>query len=236
MVEVLLLEDEEFTRDFLRQLLNEVPGITHVFDTGSGKEAIAWAETHNPHLILLDIELDKDGPNGIDVAKSIYGFHKDAYIVFVTGYSKYAVDSFEVHPYGYVLKPIVVSKFKLLITEIVQKVQYNHKSNSEIFTVRIKDELVHLNKKDIIFIEALNHTSIIHTQSAIWESRISLDQIEMMLGEGFLRVHRSFVVNLSKVKKTRVTLDRSYEIDFYEYPQKALMSRYNYPNYRKHFR
>lgn len=235
MIKVLLLDDEEYTREFLAQLLKEAAGITHVFSASNAKEAIDWAKSHKPHLILIDIEIDMEGPNGIEVARSIRAFNKDAYIVFVTGYSKYAVDSFEVHPYSYVLKPIMVSKFKALITDIVSKIRDDHKPGSEIMTVRIKDELIHINQNEIIFIEALNHKSIIHTQAAIWEVRISLEQLEMMLGEGFLRVHRSFIVNLSKIKKTKTMFDRSYEIVFYDYPQKALMSRYHYPKYRKHF-
>ena len=77
-------------------------------DTGCGSEAIELARINNFNLIILDIELNEDDINGLEVAKTIYAFNQEAYMVFVTAYSRYAVDSFAVHPYDYIIKPIVV--------------------------------------------------------------------------------------------------------------------------------
>lgn len=235
MLKVLLLEDEENTREFIKRLILELPGITQVFDTSSGEEAIAWAETSQPDLILLDIELETNSPNGLDVAKAIYKFNKDAYIIFVTGYSQYAVDSFEVHPYSYVMKPINIARFKQLIAEIIDKVECHSKPKSDVLTFRAKNEVVHINTNDIIFIEAQRHKTFINTQEVIWESRKSLDEFENLLSSDFLRIHRAFIVNLKRIKKTREVLDRSYEIEFWDYPKRALMSRYYYSQYKKYF-
>ncbi|PKM77282.1 MAG: DNA-binding response regulator [Firmicutes bacterium HGW-Firmicutes-15] len=235
MIKVLLLEDEEYNREFLKQILKEVVGIAEIFDVQSGKEAIDWALENHPHIALLDIELTNQKENGLDVARAISQSLKDTYIVFVTGYSKYAVDSFDVHPYGYILKPIKIPKFQELIAEIVYKIKHQNQLISDVFTVRIKNEMLHINYKDIIFIEVENHKSIIHTKGATWEMRKGLDEIEGMLGPDFLRVHRSFIVNLTKIKKTKETYDRSYEIEFMNYSKTALMSRYYYPKYREHF-
>ncbi len=235
MIKVLLLEDEEHIRSFLKQLINEVSGISQVFDTPSGEEAIAWAKTYNPQLMILDIELADASTNGLEVARAIYQFNKELFFVFVTAHPQYAIDAFEIHPYSYVLKPVLVDKFKKLITEIVSKLQSQAKLNPEILNFKIKDQLIHINKKEIIFIEVQGHTTNIHTTGGIWEYRKSLDEVEVMLGEGFLRVHRAYIINPDKVKKTKLTLDRSYEIEFHDYPQVALMSRYYYSNYKKHF-
>lgn len=234
MASALPFDNEDYTREFLELLLTQIEGTSHVFVATDADEAITWAKTHVPQLIMVDIEINNDGPNGLEAANIINKFKKDAYFLFITGCSNYRSDSFKVHPYGYILKPIEVSKFKSLMLEIDNKVRDDY--NPEILTLKIRDELVHINRNEIIFVEALNHKTIIHTRSETWESRISLDQLEARLGDGFLRVHRSFVVNLSKVRKTKVILDRSYEISFYDYPQKALMSRYYYPKYREYFK
>lgn len=235
MLKVLLLEDEEYTREFLNKLLTEVPGISEVFATSSGEDAISWAKINQPQLLLFDIELGKDSPNGLDVARTIYTFNKDDYIIFVTGYSQYALDSFTVHPYSYVLKPINIARFKELIAEIVDKVEGQSKTNSDILALKTRDEAVHINKNDIFFIEVQRHRTIIHTQIDLLESRKSLDELEAMLGQDFLRVHRSYIVNLKKIKKTKEIVDRSYEIEFWNYPEPAFMSRKYYSQYKECF-
>lgn len=235
MLKVLLLEDDEYTREFLNKLLTEVPGITEIFAASSGEDAISWAEVNRPQLLLFDIELGESSPNGLDVAKAIYNFNNDVYIIFITGYSQYALDSFAVHPYAYMLKPINITRFKEIIAEVINKVDGQSKTNSDILALKTRDEAVHINKKDIFFIEVHRHRTIIHTQSDLLESRKSLDELEGMLGSDFLRVHRSYIVNLKKIKKTKEIVDRSYEIEFWNYPNPAFMSRNYYSKYKACF-
>lgn len=235
MIKVLLLEDEEYNREFIKQILNGIPGITHIFATSSGKEAVSWAKENQPHIALLDIELSSQEINGLDVARAINQLMRDTYIVFVTGYAQYAVESFDVHPYGYILKPIKIIKFQQLVEEIISRLEQQDKMKADVLTVRVKDEIVHINSRDIIFIEVDNHKSIIHSLRTTWEIRKGLDEIERILGEDFLRVHRSFIVNVTKISKTRETNDRSYEIEFWDYHKTALMSRYYYPRYKERF-
>jgi len=235
MVKVLILEDEEYNREFIKQILREVKGISEIFDTSNGSEAVTWATENHPHIALLDIELSSQTVNGLDVARTIRESIEDIYIIFVTGYSGYAVESYDVHPYGYILKPIKVVKLQELIEEIIQRLERNDQLMSNVLTVRMKDEIIHINKQDILFIEIVDHKSIIHTQETAWEMRKGLAEFEAVLGSDFLRVHRSFIVNMTKIKKTRETYDRAYEIEFWNYPQRALMSRNYYPKYRERF-
>lgn len=93
MIDVLVLEDEEYTRQFFKKLLFDLPQVSEVFDTSDSRDAIRLAKEHCPDLVLLDIELNGQDMNGLEVAKQIYSFDKDAYLVFVTGYTQYALDS-----------------------------------------------------------------------------------------------------------------------------------------------
>lgn len=235
MPKALILEDEEYNREFIKQILSEIPGITQIFATSIGLEAIEWARANRPHIALLDIELCNQKANGLDVAREISRLKGNIYIVFVTGYSKYAVQSFEVHPYGYVLKPIKIAHLKDLLEEIIARIEQVKHTKPNVLTVKVKNEILHINYDDIIFVEVDNHRSLIHSLGEVWEVRKSLDEIESILGEEFLRVHRSFIVNLTKVTKVRETYDRSYEIEFWDYPKTALMSRYYFPKYRERF-
>jgi len=120
---VLVLEDDVYTREFFTMLLHDIPGVTNISVTPDGKQAINLARYQRPDLILLDIELVNDDLNGMEVAKQIYSFDQEAYLVFLTAHSQYAISSFAVHPYSYILKPIVIEEFKTVIEEIADKVK-----------------------------------------------------------------------------------------------------------------
>lgn len=231
----LIVEDEEYNREFLKKLLTDFPEFTHILETSDGEEAIALARKHNPDLILLDIQLHSQEMDGLNVAKSIYQFNKEAHMVFVTGYSRYAVDSFEVHPYGYILKPVSVDKFKELIKESVNRIKHQKLLTQDSIIIKARNGALHINKNDIIFIEIKKGICFIHTQNRIFKIRKTLDEIYDLLGTGFLRVHRSYIVNLKKISKTREIYDRSYQVEFWNYPETALMSRYYYPKYKDIF-
>ncbi|MDD2509522.1 MAG: LytTR family DNA-binding domain-containing protein [Syntrophomonas sp.] len=232
-MKILLLEDEEYSREFIRQLLEDIPVVGEVMATASAEEAIALAQNKRPDLIFLDIELEGSELNGLQVAQNIYSFNKEAYIVFLTAYSKYAIDSFEVHPYNYILKPIKVTRFREAVEEIAEKIEQKDALDSDILVIKYKNEIHHIRPGGIIFIEIQNNLSFIHTKEGIFESYLSLAELEAMLDRSFLRVHKSFIVNLKQIKQARGIFDRSYEIEFYGYEQKALMSRYKYPEYKR---
>ncbi|MTI85498.1 MAG: response regulator transcription factor [Firmicutes bacterium] len=124
MVNILLLEDEYYTRRFLKKLVSENNFVNRVIDTPCGKEAINLAKKHNPSIALLDIELaPEEELNGIQVAKTIYGFNPETYFVFITGYAQYAIESFAVHPYDYILKPVKKDKVDEIISSLAGKVK-----------------------------------------------------------------------------------------------------------------
>ncbi|MDF9409892.1 response regulator [Pelotomaculum isophthalicicum JI] len=80
MVNILLLEDELYTRRFLKKLVSENPSVDKVIDTPSGKEAINFAREYKLDIALLDIELaPEEGLNGILVAKKIHDFNPDIF-------------------------------------------------------------------------------------------------------------------------------------------------------------
>lgn len=69
LFEVLILEDVEYNREFLKKIINEVPEVTNVYATSSGKDAIELAQKHKPDCVLLDIELSPGDFTGLTVAK-----------------------------------------------------------------------------------------------------------------------------------------------------------------------
>lgn len=227
MVNILLLEDEDYTRRFLKKLVSN--NTDKVFDTSSGKEAINLAVKHKPGIALLDIELaPEEELNGIQVAKAIYEFNPATYFVFITGYSQYAIESFAVHPYDYILKPVKKDKVSETIKNLAGKIEKRNGNSSSFqkIMLKVKDERIMLSPGDILFIEKQDKNTLVHTGGGIYKTRQTMEEFEKQLGGKFLRVHRSFIVNMDKISKIREVSNRSYEIDFGGYDRVALMSRY----------
>ncbi|MDD4171760.1 MAG: LytTR family DNA-binding domain-containing protein [Syntrophomonas sp.] len=122
MSTVLILEDEKWTLEFLEVFVSKHPMVESVFAVNNSQDAIETAQKHLPDIALLDIELKaKDTINGIQTAKMIASVSPATVLVFVTGYGKYAPNSFVVHPYDYLLKPIRKDKLTDIITELSVK-------------------------------------------------------------------------------------------------------------------
>lgn len=232
MVKALVLDDNEHIRIYISRVLANTKGITQVFEADTGEAAISMAKIHNPQMVLLDIELPNQQISGLDVARAIRQFSEEAYIIFITGYADYALTSIEVHPFAYVLKPFNQEQLENVIKSVMEHLNRAKESTESILLIRTSEGLMHINKDDIIFMELQNGKTIIHTYNGKCETRKSLGDFNNKLGPNFIRVHRSFIVNLTKIKMIREILDRSYEIEFWDYPQKALMSRYYYPQYK----
>ena len=135
MVSVLILEDEEYTQRYLGALVSEHPLVNHVYMASDGDTAIRLAGEHTPEIALFDIELGKDEElNGLEVAKLITTTSPTTQIVFITGYAKYALSSFLVHPYDFIVKPIRKDRVIQVISDLARRVGMRNASKVSIKT------------------------------------------------------------------------------------------------------
>lgn len=231
MFEVLILEDEEYNLEFLKKIINQIPEVSGVYATSSADEAIALAQNHKPECVLLDIELSPGGSNGLTVAKSIFSHNRDCFIVFITGYAKYALQSFSVHPYDYIVKPINKAKLRALIKELSGKVHQHKFNTSGVIVFKGKGEVYQIHKDEIVYIEKFGNIAHVYTGNEILKVHQSLDEIQSELNGDFFRSHKSYLINLNKIRKVTKNRNRSYKVEFYDYDQTAMMSRYRYEDY-----
>ena len=104
MLKVLCVDDEKLTLQYLVSLCRSIPEIDEVHGVNGGTEALSWLHENPCDLVFLDIEMpDMDG---IRLSERIRDMRPRTDIVFVTGYPQFAVDSWAVHPAGYLLKPV----------------------------------------------------------------------------------------------------------------------------------
>lgn len=237
MLKVLLLEDEKYTRKFIKKLITESSIDFEIFDTAKGDEAIAIAKENLLHIALLDIELgENEGLNGLEVAKLIKNISPETKFVFITGYPKYALDSFSVHPYDYILKPIDIEKVINTLNSLGNMMD-SEKNNLIFFkkvTIQNKNETIFIPLSEIIFIETQRRGTLVHCENGVYSSSQILANMEKQLDKHFIKTHKSFIVNKNKIRKIKQIADRSYEIEFIKTDKTALMSRYRFEELRKY--
>lgn len=213
---ILVVEDESIVaKDIqvcLRNLGYEVVGVC-----SKGEDAIETAKEKEPDLVMMDIML-KGEMSGIEAAGAIRK-NLDIPIIFLTAYTdRDTVDKAkETEPYGYIIKPfkeidiqtaIEIALYKHSKEKVVKKERdfyYNlvekQDSNDMIF-VKANQRLVKIRYQDIYFIEALKDYVVINTLERRYTIHSTMKDIERkMPDKDFVRVHRSFIVRLDKIKE-----------------------------------
>lgn len=232
MLSVLILEDDMYTLRFLEKLISSHPLVDEVFATSDGNGATQIAEESNLDIAFLDIELSaNDSCNGIDVAKILKAIHPCITLIFVTGYTHYALDCFSVHPYDYLVKPINKAKVINVITEAASLKQAPSVKNSipkKHIAIKVEHKIVYVELEDIYFIEKIAKKAFIHTIDEVLTCNYGLFELAQILPDNFEKTHKSYIVNMNKVKSIENIGNQSFIIHFAGYDKTAYLSRYEY--------
>lgn len=212
---ILVVEDEIIVSKDIQNSLKKL-GYTIVGSAASGEKAIEVAQAEKPDLILMDIML-KGEMNGIEAAEKIKET-MNIPIIFLTAYAEDSTLSKAklVEPYGYILKPFKEIDLKTAIevavykhakeVEIIKERDLlfqivDNKEENEFVFIKSKSRFIKINLSDIMLIEALKDYVIIHTNEGKFTIHSTMKDIEKKFNfDNFFRVHRSFIVNINKIK------------------------------------
>lgn len=168
-----------------------------------------------PDMYILDIEMP--GMDGLAVAKQIRTYDSKALIVFLTSYTKYMPDVFEVVTFDFIPKPITGERLRLLF---VKAEAYLNMTNQ---TFCYRRSRYSLKFDEILYLEKKGRQAIIHTKNNTYQSNMNLNEIWEKLDEqSFAAIHGSFIVNLRHIKTfsggqvilsdgTELTVSRGYK-------------------------
>ncbi len=109
-MKIICVDDEKFVLQLVAHLCEQLPQISEVVSFSSSPEALEYLKNNSADLALLDIEMPK--MNGITLAVKIKELHPDMSVIFLTGYSNYAIEAFKIHANGYLMKPIEKEKLE----------------------------------------------------------------------------------------------------------------------------
>ena len=194
---VVIADDEPLARALLRSLLAEAPDVEVVAEAGSGPEAVALIDRHQPDIAFLDV--DMPGGDGLTAALHL-ARSTSTRLVFVTAHEPYAVDAFDVGAADYLLKPVRRARLALTLERLRANGSPKAAPPAPVFWVKTRTGDVRLPASEIVWIEAERDHVLFHTAARSFLHRITMEELGRTLaGTGLLRVHRSAFVRLDAV-------------------------------------
>lgn len=198
---VALVDDEDTQLQLLKKMLKtygDQQNIDFQFLTFESAEAFLFhfEEDKAFDLLILDIEMGE--MNGMELARHLRAHNHDIRLLFVTGYTEYIGQGYEVSAMDYVLKPVDKNKF-FQVLDRFKKI--SPEKNTYVF-VETVDGMSRLSLNDILYLEANKHQTILATMEGVIETKESFSHFESSLPtDKFVKTHRSYLVNLAHVKR-----------------------------------
>ena len=146
-------------------------------------------------ILLLDVEMP--GCSGVELAKQVRQENKLTQIVFVTGYSDYIAEGYDVSALHYLLKPIGGEKLRSVLNRAVDQLRRDGRS----LLLELSEGLVRVPLYQVEYVEVRQNYVTVHTAEAAYTVKKTLTAMEHDLDDRFFRVGRSYILNLSKVRK-----------------------------------
>ena len=215
-IRAIVVDDEALARERVVTLLGEHPDVEVVGQCAGGREAVAAIVERKPDIIFLDVQMpDLDG---FEVLEAV-GADRLPAVVFVTAFDEYALRAFEVHALDYLLKPIAPHRFRIALTRALDAIAARRGSLSDPRLVRLLEELaardhpdrlvvksggrIHfLRPADIDWVEADGKYARLHVGKDVHAVRQPMKQVaDRLTPHGFVRIHRSAIVNLDRIKE-----------------------------------
>jgi two-component system LytT family response regulator len=212
-IRALVVDDESLARSNVKVLLRRDPDIGTVAECGSGLEAIETLRKSKHDLVFLDVQMPECG--GFDVLE-VLGTELPPAIIFVTAYEEYALRAFEAGALDYLLKPFDDARFERALKRAKDKIAHYSPRQPQLaqrLVVKDRGQVLFLNVADIDWVEAAGYYACVHVGSDTHIIRRTLLELERDLGEErFVRIHRSTIVNLERIRALELQDGGEYEV------------------------
>ncbi|MDN5202715.1 LytTR family DNA-binding domain-containing protein [Fulvivirgaceae bacterium BMA10] len=214
MLKVVIVEDELHSRETLKNLVNDYCEQVEIIALAASiQEGIHVIQTHQPDLVFLDIEMP--GGTGFDLLEKLQYLNFE--VVFTTAFEHYALKAIKFSAIDYLLKPIDVEELQIAIAKVQQKKHSLRNKKLEILlnnmqvknrqeqtiTLSTSEGFEFIPVTEILYCEANGSYTNFHLKASktLLVSK-HLKEYENLLAEhNFMRVHHSYLINLSEVKK-----------------------------------
>ena len=206
-VKCIIVDDEPMARDVIRRYIQKIPTLKLISEFGNAIDATIFLQEHPVDMIFLDIKMPQ--LSGTEFVRSLRNVPK---IIFTTAYKEFAHEGFELDVIDYLLKPIRFDRFlravnkafpqKLQAVEVVNSIPAEESKQATSFIyLRVDRKMIKVLLNDIVYIESDKDYVKVFTEKGFVITRQTIASVEAMLSDSlFIRVHRSYIVSLNKLK------------------------------------
>lgn len=241
-IRTVIIDDETLARDRVKRFLRDESDIEIIGECGNGSDAVKAIKEQKPDLVFLDIQMPEK--NGFEVIRSL-GAKDLPVVVFVTAYDQYALQAFDVHALDYLLKPFNRERIHRAVARAREQIKHRRmgtiderltsliadlkqeKKYLERLVVKAVGRVFFLKVDEIDWIEAAGNYVKLHSGRESHMVRETMNGIEAKLDpERFLRIHRSTVVNIDRIKELHPMFSGDYAVLLRDGTELALSRNY----------
>ena len=221
MTNVIIIDDEAPARDLIRHYLQTYSGIGIIGEADNGFTAMKLIREQNPQLIFLDVQMPK--LTGFEMLELM---DDPPAIIFSTAFDQYAIRAFEMNAVDYLLKPYSKERFDAAMQKVLARILSGIPASPELqkFRTAVSESLTRIAIKDrqqihvipvndIDYLEADGDYVKLHTEKKAYLKEKTMKYFEENLSvQQFIRIHRSYIVNVNKVAKIELYEKESYRV------------------------
>jgi two-component system LytT family response regulator len=224
-IRVLIVDDEPLARRRLKALLKDETDVEIAGECEDGNSAVAAARQLSPDVMFLDVQMP--GMDGFDVIEAL-GPTRCPAVVFVTAYDEYALKAFDVHAVDYLLKPFERKRLRQALARarmltlgeqevgrrlLAAMADVRAGRRQDRIVIKSRGRIYFVRTEEIDWIEASGHYLTLHTGRDEHLVRSTIADMESRLDpDRFVRVHRSAIVNVDRVKELLPAFHGEYTI------------------------
>ena len=242
-IRALVVDDEPLARAMMREMLESDSEVEIVGECANGRDAVEAIKSAAPDIVFLDIQMPEIG--GFEVLESFDPNTHHPYVIFVTAYDQYAVRAFEVHALDYLLKPFDRERFEGAWQRAKSQIKLDRTSRRDQDIIALLEELkagprylerlviknggrvFFLHVQDVHCIEAEGNYVRVYDNQKGYLLRETISSLEEQLDpKQFLRIHRSAIVKIDRIKEMQPWFHGEYRIIMENGKQLALSRNY----------
>src|SRR5882757_5207088 len=210
MIRCMIVDEEPLAREGLELLVKETGFLQLVASCPDALEANKVLSHDKIDLMFLDIQMPK--VRGLDFLKSL---PEKPLTIITTAYPNFALEGFELNVLDYLVKPITPERFLKAVNRGREMMEYRQPATAaaeEYFFIKCNNGYEKIYYRDILYIEACQNYSALHTEQTKWLTLTSMKSLEEQLPAGkFLRVQKSYIVSIDKIQSlsgNEITIDK----------------------------
>ena len=230
MINCLIVDDEPIARDIINTYCSHLPDLNVIGLCGNALEAKVMLQQQRIDVLFLDINMPV--MDGISFLKTL---KKQPQVIFTTAYKDYALDAFDLDACDYLLKPFSLDRFIIAVDKAVEKINAYTMPAQEIAGTKTDDfifiktdgKIFKLQFDELFYAEAMGNNTKIVTRQQVLMPKMAFSSFEELLPKSvFLRVHRSFIINKSKIvhiegnrvmiNNTEIPIGNNYKDTFFK--------------------